>query len=94
MNRILSEIYNDDYSVQQHAYQPDLKYHEILEKTSQLEKELLKELPEELKQKFIAYQDTSMHLSSLTGEMYFKEGFRLGVRLMVAALEENMPTGG
>lgn len=92
MSNILSELYNDLYSVQNRSFQPDSAYNEMLEKADRLEKELMQALSEELKQKFISYQDAAMHLSSLTGEMDFKEGFRLGMRLMAAALNENVPS--
>lgn len=88
MNDILSEIYRNDFYPMERPYRPNpemSKAYAVLEK---LEAEMLSALSPELKEKFMAFDDAYAKLRFIAGEEDFITGYRLGVRLMLAALTD------
>ena len=87
MNDILSELYLGNYRPFARSYAPDSPYLQQSIRVADLADELTRALPEELKQKFQQYTQEYGLLLDLEGAEDFREGFRLGMRLILAALD-------
>ena len=86
MHDILSELYLGSYRPFARSYAPDSPYLQQSTLVSDLQDELMRVLNAEQKEKFSEYVHESCILLDLQGQEDFKEGFRLGVRLIIAAL--------
>lgn len=86
MLSILSELYAGDYGPLDRPYNPNTAYSKQFRKLSDMETALKSKLSDELKKDFTEYCNASADLAFLGAEEDFIEGFRLGVRLMIAAL--------
>lgn len=88
MPSILSELYRGSYNVMKCAYHSDTAFarNKLCTDQENLEEEIINALPDEKKYLFKQYLKVSSDLNFASSEEDFIEGFRLGVRLMIAAL--------
>lgn len=88
MPDILSELYLGNYRPFARPYPPDSPYLHQSALVSELQDELTRSLNAESREKFLEYVHACGQLSDLEGQEDFKEGFRLGIRLMLAAVSQ------
>lgn len=88
MQRILRDLYYGDYSAFERHRSRGPEETQALDLVIALEERLHNELSKEMWAVFEQYEDASADLSCLTTEQDFIEGYRLGVRLMLAAFPE------
>ena len=84
MPSILSDLYNGKCRPFARPY--SAAYQKQLSAVCAAQDELIGKLPQDLRCEFIQYCAVSLELSSIGSEEDFIEGFRLGARLMSAAL--------
>ena len=89
MNSILSEIYRGEYTAIQKHYRKGTQFARLLEQTNKLEVQIREGLPESLKAAFDHYLKASADLSYLACEEDYIAGYKLGVQMILAALEIN-----
>ena len=88
MQRILRDLYYGDYSAFERHRLRGPEETEVLNLVVALEEKLHNGLSKEMWAIFEQYENASADLSCLTVEQDFIEGYRLGVRLMLAAFPE------
>ena len=88
MSGILRDIYRGKYTVIQKQARKGTPFAKLLDQSNELEERIRKGLPKSLKEDFDQYVKTSADLSYLACEEDFIAGYRLGVRLMLAAHED------
>ena len=88
MSGILRDIYRGKYTVIQKQARKGTPFAKLLDQSNELEERIRKGLPKSLKEDFDQYVKTSADLSYLACEEVFIAGYRLGVRLMLAAHED------
>ena len=91
MGSILHELYHGNYYPENQSYQPDSLYGKTFKKMVDLEEELHGRLSKEDAEKFSEYNTVSAEMTSIAGEISFREGFRLAVRLIVEGLGREEP---
>ena len=88
MQRILRDLYYGDYSAFERHRSRGPEETQAIDLVVALEERLHNELSKEMWAVFEQYEDASADLSCLTAEQDFIKGYRLGVRLMLAAFSE------
>lgn len=89
MNNILSEIYRGKYTAIQKHYRKGTQFARLLGQSNKLEVQIREGLPESLKGAFDHYIKASTDLSYLACEEDYIAGYKLGVRMILAALESD-----
>ena len=88
MLRILRDLYYGDYSAFERRRLRGPEEAKTLDLVVDLEEKLHDGLSKEMWTLFEQYEDASADISCFTAEQDFIEGYRLGVRLMLAAFPE------
>lgn len=88
MHDILSELYLGNYRPFARSYPPDSPCLKQSIHVSDLQDELARSLPAELRDKFLEYVRACGQLTDLEGQEDFREGFRLGIRLMLTIVSQ------
>ena len=88
MDRIIRELYRGNYEVFDHKYRYNAEHKKTLDDVERLETELVRFLPDEGKALFREYSNACGMLSCITCEDVFLEGYRLGVRIILAAFSD------
>ena len=83
---LLREIYFGTYTPKRDRY--DAADRNAFDEILSMYEDMLKEIPDSMKDRFRQFADRCLTLLSDRSEMDFAEGYRLGVRLMVEALRE------
>lgn len=89
MRNILSDIYRGKFTVIQKHNRKWTPFAKLLDQSNELEARIRKDLPESLRDAFDQYVKTSADLAYLACEEDFIAGYKLGIRLILAALENN-----
>lgn len=89
MKNILSEIYRGNYTVLNHKDRKDTPFAETLDRMNELEDEIRKALPDGLKSTFEKYVRARIEMEYLACEEDFITGYQLGVRMLLAGLDDN-----
>ena len=89
MKKIILDLYNGNYSAFERRFAPNCEQTKALNRVVELEEEVQKTIPAEYQPLIKAYGDALSDLSSISCQDDFLEGYRLGVRLMLAAWPEN-----
>lgn len=89
MRNILSDIYRGKYTVIQKHNRKGTPFANLLDQSNELEMRIRKDLPESLRDVFDQYVKFNADLAYLACEEDFIAGYKLGVRLILAALENN-----
>ena len=92
MNQFLHELYHGTYAGVERSGCYDPEHRQKIRRIEELEENILDRLSEEYKQMFIEYSSIRADMDVLTGEYGFEQGFRLGVRLMIEAMEKGEET--
>ncbi len=85
MDNILKDLYFGRYAAFERKFEPHGDHAEAIEKVVNLEEALVNRLPADLIQPFRDYANAVADLASITGEEEFEEGYRIGIRLLMAA---------
>lgn len=86
MEKIIIDLFHGDLSILDRCDYPCPAYSAAYENMEKLEGELMAALPAALKSKFIEFRDEFQRVSDLACEQEFVCGYRIGVRLTMAAL--------
>lgn len=86
MDNILKDLYFGRYAAFERKLEPNGDHAKAIERVVNLEGSLVKRLPADLVEPFRDYANAVADLASITGEEEFEEGYRLGVRMLLAAL--------
>ena len=84
MDNILKDLYFGRYVAFERKFEPSSSHAEAIDRVVELEETLMNDLPSDLLVQFRTYSNAVADLASITAEEEFEEGFRLGVRIMVA----------
>jgi len=90
MKDILKELYFGKYAPFERSYAPDSEHTKALNKVVALEADMQKALSPEQWTMFRLYADAVAVLASISAEEEFKEGYRLGVRMLLAAFPDEI----
>ena len=88
MENILKDLYFGKYAAFERRFAPNSDHAAAIDKVVALEDALIEKLPNELVDQFREYSNAVADLASLSGEEEFEEGYKLGVRMMLAAFPE------
>ena len=86
MDNILKDLYFGRYAAFERKYEPNGDHAKAIERVVNLEESLVKRLPADLIEPFRDYANAVADLASITGVEEFEEGYRLGFRMLLAAL--------
>lgn len=91
MNNILKDIYHGDYTVFNHKQRKGTPFAITLDKMNELESKIREALPDGLRDTFDKYVSAQAELSEMVCEEDFITGYRLGVQLILAGIDNNEP---
>lgn len=90
MKNILSEIYQGNYDVLKRKDRKGMAFAATLNRMNELETEIRKALPDDVKDAFDAYIQAQADLSEMACEEDFIAGYQLGVNMILAGLETDV----
>lgn len=90
MKNILSEIYQGNYDVLKRKDRKGTAFAATLNRMNELETEIRKALPDDVKDAFDAYIQAQADLSEMACEEDFIAGYQLGVNMILAGLETDV----
>ena len=88
MKKILSEIYQEMFTVKSRSDHKKEEYIQNVDRLNELEEQLCKVLPEEAVKLFEQYKSASSDLAEIIGEQDFISGYQLGVRMVMAGIDK------
>lgn len=87
--KILSELYHGNLNPVAKSVVQDSEYQKAMQKISDLEEKLMKQLDDEQLNLLQEYFSEQMKLNTISGEERFIDGFRLGAKMILEIFEKD-----
>ena len=88
---ILSELFYGNIVPNEKSFRDNSEYKKTAKRLADTEEKLNALLSEEEKKLLEKLISAQIAITSITAEEYFKDGFKTGFKIVLAALEDNIP---